>query len=381
MKAIFGIYDKSQRSGRYLLCFSESHEPVAEKAYHRFIEGATDGFGHELARGVHWPGLHGGLVVVDPHWACIYRFVRAKDVSADPRPLNAILMALVKREDIVGKDWRGVLSCSAFHALAERLGRGDRGCLENCEQDVVLAELSPQEDVVVALEAGADPRGSSASDVCAAVPSMATERHANLVISDLRGSERLLLHVEPGRLPSNGSAGPTGLSGALRANEPHIPSRPAEVGNARADEPDYSVAWTQLYKFLRYVGVPAVLFIGLLTLWGPNVTEWWRDPPFKRGDWCIPEAYEDGSRVFYELRRAPESNPYAFEMRSRDKDDPIELMSKSGEKRVVPRDLVKLRPPMPQQRHSPRVTQPPPQNTGSPLGPAGPAAGNPSPSP
>jgi hypothetical protein len=348
MKPIFGVYDKSQRTGRYLLCFSESHEAVAEKAYHRFIEGATDGFHHDLARGVRWPALHGGLVVVDNQWACIYRFVQAKDVSADPRPLNAILMALVEREDIVGKDWRGVLSCSVFHDLAERLGRGDRRCPDNRDQDFVLAELSPQENVVAALEDGVDPRGFSASDVCAAVPSMSPERRANLVISDLRGSERLRLHAEQRALLRNSPAGPAAQSESPLVNEPRISTSAEHGRNARGDEADYSVAWMQLRKFLVVVGAPAAVLIGALTLWGPDVTEWWREPPFKRGNWYMPEAFEEGGRVFYDLVKTQEGNPYAFEMRSRYTDDPVELVSKAGEKRLVPRGLVKPRPAPPQ---------------------------------
>lgn len=358
MKPIFGVYDKSQRNGRYLLFFSESDEPVAIKAYQRFIEGATDGFHHDLAKGIRWPSLHGGLVIVDFRWACVYRFVEAKDLAANPRPLNVILMALVRREDIVNKDWRGVLTCSAFYDLAERLKRGDRGCPESCEEAVVLADSVPPSDVVAALEAGAEPEGFPDSAVCAAVASMSPERHANLVVSGLRGGERLRLHMEDGPLPRNAALEANKESESPRRDEATFSTRPQQSHNTRGSEADYSVAWMQLQRFLVFVGAPAAVLIGVLTLWGPSFTDWWREPPFKRGDWYVPEAYAEGNRVFYDLVKAQEGNLFAFEMRSRYRDDPVELVSKSGEKRSVPRDLIRPRPLMQQPPNNQPIPRP-----------------------
>jgi hypothetical protein len=81
-------------------------------------------------------------------WACVFRFVAAKDAGSESRPLNVELMALVRREDLRGKDWRTVLTGAAFQILSARLKEGNRTPPTNLPRHLMLPEIAPSPAVV-----------------------------------------------------------------------------------------------------------------------------------------------------------------------------------------------------------------------------------------
>jgi hypothetical protein len=345
MKPIFGVYDKSRRDGKYLLFVNHELEGVALRAYGLFIADATVHAQNELSQGVPWPALHGGFVVVDDTWACVYRFVEARDLSANPRPLNVVLLALVRLADVRVKDWRGVLTSTAFRDLADTFRNGLRTRPASCDHDQYLADLATNAEAVKTLETDTNPTSIGLEGGCAAISSTAADRHVNIVISNLRGAEQFWVHrVEA----EEGIAGPTagGLGSWTPSSELLGRPRGRELGGVvTTTTVDYSPAWRKLRLFCIVVGLPAAVAVAYLAWHNGD------DSSVKRGNWYEVTPVVVGGVRRYELAPSSNRSLTAFKVISDPSKDPVEFKSAVGERLIVPIQLL-LTPTTPPQDSS-----------------------------
>lgn len=121
MRIHFGVYDKTRKSPdlNYFHFLEADYRSIAERAYALLpVEFRAD-----PNRPVDPSQLHGGIIGTEDSCA-VYRYVAAKS-STDPRPLNVILFALVRRDELLGRDWRAILKSDLFNEMAERLRIGN----------------------------------------------------------------------------------------------------------------------------------------------------------------------------------------------------------------------------------------------------------------
>jgi hypothetical protein len=327
MRAIYCIYDKSLRGGSYFLHLPPEMVSTAQAAYDGLVSAAPAGF--ETLR---WPDLHGGLLVIDKEWSCIYRFVEGKDASSRPRPLNVVLMALVRSVDIRGRDWRGILTGTAFRDLAARAAAANHSLPPSCSEEVLLPELTVPQSMVTELLDSALGGAGDEGRVCAAVVQAHSSGPVLLLITEQNGRRSFKVVRTGTRAPvirhileTSRESDSSEASGTARLGTVAKPV--AASGGSPSMEPYLKAA-----RQYAVVAVP-VLIVGMLAAWwlkpsaeSPKVGQWYR----------VKELGEGGAR--YELIEI-DAGEAGFRFDG-DEGGKLILTSRYGEERRVPRGIV-----------------------------------------
>lgn len=293
MRVVYCVYDKSLRGGSYFQHLPTDLAGVAQAAYDRLIAASPEG-----GEPIPWPDLLGGFVRLDSAWSCIYRFVEGKDRSPRPRPLNVILMAFVRSDQIRGRDWRMVLNGTPFRQMARQAMETQGSLPSECAEEVSLPELGVPQSMVADLLSPASVGGDE-NRICAAVTQWDGVGAAHVVIAERGGQRSVRCHR--GSMPDmqrerRDRFVPT-LGGGDR------PSTDVSVGGADVGPPEPVVAglrWKRVVLEVTKYLVLCVLPVVLAAVAGSWFNGWWSKEP-------RPEPVVGNT---YRIREAPEGLKY-----------------------------------------------------------------------
>jgi hypothetical protein len=308
----FGAYDKALESHDYWLHLSKDARQILRGVPQQILS-ATAGTRRTTC----------GLLHVDAEWACVYQFVPAKDLSAQPRPDHfAIIVASVRRNDLRDHDWRAFFGQPTFMDLASRMADGNHIQPEGLgEFSNVTLPLFQSLSARMPIDQGGEWERQDVASVCRAATSVPVTVRLHVILSDTDGSTGVrVLRLNPEKSQGFPSRKPVSDIGS---------SSTAAASTNR-------VSW--LLRTLRKRPIPWAIGLSALVM----LLAW----AFQR----VPGTLEPGQRYrVFEVHSGglvtyicvPTQGNDAFRCDSRTWS--TYTLSRRGEKRVIPSMMVSMR--------------------------------------